>query len=131
MGNETGQLGALAGVRILVVDDDVLNASLLADLLQSDGCIIEGPVGDLDSTTDLARTRDIAVALLDINLDDQVVYPAADVLMTRRIPFIFMTGSLRQILPPRFQGTPMVSKPFKYHHVREAIAGILGDHLAT
>ena len=98
--------------RILVVEDDFLVATLLAEILESAGWQVVGPVAHLVTALDAAASEDLDLAVLDVNLGGQTVYPVAEVLDARRVPFVFVTAYGRDALPPLFCGRPHLGKPF-------------------
>src|SRR6516162_10053799 len=98
--------------RILVVEDDFLVATLLAEILDSAGWQVVGPVAHLAAALDAAASGGFDAAVLDINLGHQTVYPVAKVLDARRVPFLFVTACGREALPPLFCGRPHLGKPF-------------------
>ena len=94
---------ALAGRRILVVEDDYLLAESLNDLLVEAGINVVGPVGSVpDALSLVASGQAIDGALLDVNVRGQAVFPVADALMERGVPFSFCSGYDRYTLPQRF-----------------------------
>ena len=98
--------------RILVVEDDSIVATLLAEILESVGWQVVGPVAHLAAALDAAASGGFDAAVLDINLGRQTVYPVAKVLDARRVPFVFVTAHGREALPPLFCGRPHLRKPF-------------------
>jgi DNA-binding response OmpR family regulator len=98
--------------RILVVEDDFLVATLLAEILESGGWQVVGPVAHLATALDAAAREGFDAAVLDVNLGGQTVYPVAEVLDARRVPFVFVTGHGREALPSLFCGRPYLGKPF-------------------
>jgi CheY-like chemotaxis protein len=98
--------------RILVVEDDFLVAMLLAEILESVGWQVVGPVAHLTTALDAAASEGFDAAVLDVNLGDQTVYPVAEVLDARSVPFVFVTASGREALPRLFCGRPHLGKPF-------------------
>ena len=98
--------------RILVVEDDFLVATLLAEIFESVGWQVVGPVAHLATALDAAASEGFDAATLDINLGGQTVYPVAEVLDARRVPFVFVTACGREALPPSFCGRPHLGKPF-------------------
>jgi CheY-like chemotaxis protein len=98
--------------RILIVEDDVLVATLLADILESVGWEVVGPVAHLATALDAAASERCDAAVLDVNLGGQTVYPVAEVLDARRVPFVFVTAYGREALPPLVCGRPHLGKPF-------------------
>ena len=67
----------LSGLRVLVVEDELAIAMLVELALEEQQCIIVGPYGSLDEALCAARTATVDVALLDINLAGEMVFPAA------------------------------------------------------
>ena len=51
------------------------------------------------------------MAILDIGLDDKKVYPVAEVLRGRGIPFVFVTGYEAWVIPNGFANVPVAQKP--------------------
>jgi DNA-binding response OmpR family regulator len=98
--------------RILVVEDDFLVATLLVEILESVGWQVVGPVAHLATALDAAAIEGFDVAVLDVDLGGQTVYPVAEVLDARRVPFVFVTAHGREALPPLFCGRPHLGKPF-------------------
>lgn len=104
---------SLQGCRILVVEDEYLLADDIARALASAGAEVLGPVASADAAATMiaAETR-IDAAILDISLRDGAVFPAADTLVERNIPFAFVTGYDEWSVPDRFKGRPIIGKPF-------------------
>ena len=69
----------------------------------------------------LDRGGRIDAAILDVNLDGESVYPVADALRERGIPFVFSSGHAREALPDRFRDMPLVDKLVTIGHVRGAL----------
>ena len=103
---------SLADLRILVVEDEVFIAWEIEQRLQRLGCEIVGPVGHLKHALELARTRTLDGALLDVNIKGGVVYPVAEELLARNVPVLLSTGYGPNTLPPAFRDLPYLRKPF-------------------
>lgn len=104
----------LAGIRVLVVEDEALVSMLLEDFLADLGCTVVAVAATLAKGLDLVRDPALAVdgATLDVNLGGEKVFPIADLLRDRGIPFVFATGYGRNGLPPRFADCSVIPKPF-------------------
>src|SRR4051812_49879923 len=89
------------GRRILVVEDEFLIRMLLEDMLTDLGYELVGVAGRLDEATELAKTKDFDLAILDVNLDGHDVYPVADLIGKRGLPFMFVTGYRGPRPPPK------------------------------
>jgi CheY-like chemotaxis protein len=71
-------------------------------------------VGPFSRTADAlaaAKTDDIHAAILDVNLGGETVYPVADTLMARGVPFVFATGYGAESIDRRFACAPVLQKP--------------------
>jgi CheY-like chemotaxis protein len=102
----------LRGRHLFVAEDDYVIASDLVAELEQSGAEIIGPVGSVeDAQRVLAAEESISAAVLDINLLGQRVYPVADTLRERGIPFVFVTGYHDCMIPERYAGVPRLNKP--------------------
>lgn len=111
---------------ILVVEDDFLLASELCRALEQAGATIVGPVPDLPAALDLIASAPVVQgAILDVNLRGQMVFPAADMLIERNLPFLFATGYDQAVIPPRFCHVLRLEKPIAPAEAVRALTGIL------
>lgn len=102
----------LRGRKILIVEDEYAIASDLSDDLTEWGARVLGPVPTIrDALAVLGNGETVDGAILDINLQGEMVYPVADALIERKIPFVFATGYDRWFLPERFAEVPLCEKP--------------------
>lgn len=108
-----------SGLRVLVVEDEIMVALLLEDMIADLGYRVVGPVGRLAKALDVASREAIDVAILDVNVDGKEVYPVADALAARHIPFAFITGYGREGLREPYRGSPTLAKPFRKRDLRE------------
>lgn len=112
----------LEGCRILIVEDEYMLADELAMELQDAGAHVLGPAGTVDKALAIiAAAPAIDVAVLDVNLGGASVFPAADLLAERAIPFLFTTGYDASAIPPRFAAHPRCEKPISIVQVKRAI----------
>jgi CheY-like chemotaxis protein len=116
---------ALNGRRILVVEDDYLVAMLIQDVLEDAGCVVSGPVPRLAEAVDAATADRCDAALLDVNLGGQQVFPVAEVLSQRHIPFMFITGYGAASLPQEHHKRPMIRKPFRNDELLNALCNLV------
>jgi CheY-like chemotaxis protein len=117
----------LLGHRIFVVEDDYFIADALRIGFETAGAKLIGPVGMLEDALGLIRSgQPIDGAVIDISLHGESGFPAADLLLERGVPFVFLTGYDAATLPPRFSGTPVCRKSIDIAE----IAGILGPLLS-
>ncbi|MBV8574999.1 MAG: response regulator [Acetobacteraceae bacterium] len=104
---------ALEGIRVLVVEDEFLVASLIGDMLTSAGCVVSGPVSRLPEALDAVDRGTFDAAVLDVNLAGDRIDPVADALSRRNVPFLFVTGYGAGILSSQHAARPRLCKPFK------------------
>lgn len=117
----------ISNPRILVVEDDYLAAEELTVQLRSLGLEVLGPVARVEHANALIEMEDqIGAAILDVNLGDEMVFPVADELARRSIPFVFATAYEPDVIPRRHQDRQLVRKPFDTETIRIALkeAGI-------
>jgi two-component SAPR family response regulator len=116
---------SLEGVRVLVVEDDYLIAQLLDEMLRSIGCVVLGPLPRLADALDAAARETCDVAVLDVNLGGERVYPVAEVLSERNVPFVFVTGYSSGALPREYAEQPRLGKPFKAQQLIRALSNLV------
>lgn len=122
--------GLLDGCRILVVEDDAMLASALAQDLRDLGCIPLGPITSVEEALRFAVVEpDLDIAVLDINLHGRMVWPVARALAERGIPYLFATGygGLATGQP----GVPIIEKPYTLDALRSALSGLLQSSKIT
>ncbi len=116
----------LAGLRVLVVEDEFLVALGLEDGLKALGCAVVGPVASLAAAVDAAENEAVDAALLDVNLNGESVYPAARLLAERNILFVFCSAfTARERMPREFTHKPRVAKPYTNRMIATALANVL------
>jgi CheY-like chemotaxis protein len=109
-------------LKVLVVEDESLVALDIENMLEEMGCKVVASVPRLLRALDLAARLDFDLAVLDINLAGEVVYPLAFRLAERRIPFLFSTGYSTADLPPELRDRPVVRKPVVPANLKRAVA---------
>jgi CheY-like chemotaxis protein len=115
--------GNLGGLRVLVVEDEMMVSMLIEDMLTDLGCTVVGPASRLDEAIDLAGDAAIDCAVLDVNLGGQPIFPLADLLRERGLPFAFATGYGDAGLRDIDHGAPVLQKPFR----EGDLARVLGE----
>jgi PAS domain S-box-containing protein len=110
--------------RVMVVEDEALVALVLADQLAELGLSVVGPCSSVAEAKAVADGGDFEAAILDVNLGGELVYPVADLLSSRGIPFVFVTGYGRESIDRRFADTPVLEKPVE----RELLEDMFGSY---
>ena len=126
-GPRDGQGTSLGGRNILVVEDESMIALLIVDALEEAGASIVGPCFTLAECMRMARSENVDAAILDVDLAGQDVFPAADELRRRGIPFVFHTAhGERSEIQSQFGDVPVCRKPVRMDQLLETIARIAG-----
>jgi CheY-like chemotaxis protein len=115
---------ALLGLEVLLVEDEALVALLLEDMLADFGCILAGSAATVDQALSaVAATPEIDIAILDVNLGGEKVFPVADILVRRGVPIVFSTAYGPGDIPERYPRARIINKPYR----PEALAELLID----
>lgn len=116
------------GRLILVVEDEVLVAMELREGLTRGGWSVLGPAPTADEALALlAGDRQPDAAVLDINLAGKLVFPLAELLRARRIPFVFCTGYEEVDGDERYRDTPIVRKPVDFDRLGSVLRGVVAE----
>lgn len=115
----------VSGRRVLVVEDEMMVAWLLEDLLAELGYAIVGPAASINQALAMSETEAIDVAVLDVNLNGEMSYPIADMLVARDVPFVFVTGYDKDRMLDGYRVFPVLQKPFHRSELRDMLAKLL------
>ncbi len=111
--------------RFLVVEDEYLIRMLLEDMLADLGHDVVHAVGTIAEASAIAANGDFSAAILDVNLDGEEIFPVADILAKRGMPFVFVTGYGEGSLPDAYRGRPVLQKPFQGSQLKTTLDGLL------
>ena len=110
------------GRRILLVEDDYFIADAMLGALEDAGATVLGPVSSVKEALALLDGEpEVDSAILDINLNGEMVYPVADALTARGVPFIFATGYDEAAVPPAWRHVIRCEKPVNATAVARAL----------
>jgi CheY-like chemotaxis protein len=105
-------MSAFQGCCILIVEDEYLVAQEISEFLAELGAEIVGPAGSVkEALAVIQRGPDMDAAILDVNLGGDRIYPVADALVERDVPFIFATGYDEPAIPKRYAKVSICQKP--------------------
>jgi CheY-like chemotaxis protein len=102
-------------------------ALLIEDMLTDLGCTVLGPFNTVAKALRAALMEGFDLALLDVNIAGEKVYPVADALAARHIPFLFLSGYGETAIPPGHPDWKVCNKPFKGN----VLAGMLSSLVAA
>lgn len=123
---DTPNSGSLEGRRVLVVEDEAAISMLLEDMLLDFGCAVVGPAARLNAALDLASRESFEVAILDVNVAGEPIYPVAEALAERGLPFVFSTGYGGAGIREPFRDRPVVQKPFSQQDLKRTLLAAVG-----
>lgn len=109
--------------RILIVEDEIIVAMFMEDILGEFGYEVAGVVSHLGEA--MGRSRDYDLAVLDVHINGRDVFDFADKLAAEEIPFIFATGYGERGIPERHRGCPVLQKPFTPEDLKRALDRIV------
>ena len=117
---------ALAGHRVLVVEDEALVAMELGDILERQGCRVIGPAASIAQALALLDGRRLDAALLDLNLKGEPGLPVAVALSGRGVPFVVVSGYAEdQVSAPALRGAPRLMKPVRHCELVRVLTQVL------
>jgi CheY-like chemotaxis protein len=115
----------LRGQHVLIVEDEYFLAQDLAEFLQTLGVEVLGPVATVTQALSLLESAEPHGAVLDVNLRGERVYPVADVLRRKHVPFVFASGYGGELEPAVYGDVPRCIKPVDF----AVLAKTLADHI--
>ena len=116
----------LQGKRVLVVEDEAAISMLLEDMLLDFGCTVVGPAARLSTALEMAEGETYEVAILDVNVAGEPIYPVAEAIAKRHLPLVFSTGYGGAGIREPFRDRPVVQKPFSQADLKRTLIGALG-----
>jgi PAS domain S-box-containing protein len=112
---------AIAGNRILLVEDEALVGMMTSEMLTDLGFHVIGPFGRVDDAMAAVGREDFHAAVLDVNLGGGLVYPVAELIAARGVPLIFLTGYGAEGIDGRFSHVPLLQKPIEKHMLQNVL----------
>lgn len=114
----------LTGLRALVVEDEGLVALFIESTLEELGCEVVASVATLSEALVAAANESFDFAVLDVNLNGQLVFPVAELLRERQLPFVFSTGYGQSGVLEAFRGYEVLTKPYTSNELSKTINGL-------
>ena len=118
-------MAEISGTRVLLVEDEGLVALMIEDMLEELGLKVVASAAHVTKACELATKASFDLALLDVNLAGELVFPVARILRDRKIPFLFSTGYGGPPLEQEFREAPAIGKPFSIDQLSEKLRTLL------
>jgi DNA-binding response OmpR family regulator len=115
----------LTAKRVLVVEDELLISMVIEDILADEGCQVIGPFTSLPDALAAAQRGGFDLALLDVNLRGEKVYPVAEILAEQGVPFMFLSGYGKDAIPGGHPEWRACSKPFTAAELTRRLSEVL------
>ena len=116
----------LAGLRVLVVEDEMLISMLIEDVLADQHCVVVGPFNRVPGALDAASNQSIDLGVLDVNVAGTKIYPVAEALYARRIPFLLLSGYGQSAVPAHRPSWQACVKPFRTDDLIMRLESLVG-----
>ncbi len=120
--------GEMVAFRVLIVEDEMLIAIEIEDALRAFGYEVVGPTGKLETALQLATDERIDAAILDVTIRGGQVFPVAEKLLERGIPFVLASGYGEWALPEGMRNHHRLTKPFTSEELKAAITALREEH---
>ncbi len=102
----------------------MLIGMLLEDMLTDMGHVVVGIVPRVNEALTAVQKEGFDLAILDVHLNGQAVFPVAEALIERGIPFVFSTGYGERGLPDQYRGRPILQKPFAKDDLEKTLTAL-------
>jgi two-component SAPR family response regulator len=117
--------------RVLIVEDEAIIAMDLEMMLQDEGCDVVATVASVTAALDAIGKQEIDCAFLDINLGHEQVFPVADELARKGVPFALLSGHTKAVVPPTHLNRPALPKPYLKSDVLRILEQLRGMQSAS
>jgi CheY-like chemotaxis protein len=110
---------------VLIVEDDVLLGMAIGLCVQDAGYEVAGLARSVEAALETLSHETVDAALLDVNLQGELVYPVANALAERGVPFVFVTAHPPRDIPEKHRHRPVVPKPYYDAAICAALESVL------
>lgn len=117
--------------RVLIVEDEAIIAMDLEMMLQDEGCDVVATVASVRAALEQIGKHEIDCAFLDINLGHEQVFPVADELARKGVPFALLSGHTKAVVPPAHLNRPALPKPYLKKDVLKILEVLRGMKAST
>jgi CheY-like chemotaxis protein len=117
---------ALKGLRVFVVEDEIAVLMMIEDMLTTLGCEVAASATHVGQALTAVEAGDFQVAVLDVNIAGEAVYPVAQALTERRVPIVFSTGYGASGIEAQWRVWPILQKPYQMRQLAAALEQVIG-----
>jgi DNA-binding response OmpR family regulator len=110
---------------VFLVEDEAMIRMMVADMLEELGHSVAAEAGSMTNALAMAQTALFDLAILDVNLGGQMIFPVADAVLARDRPIIFATGYSAETIPENYKNYQRLQKPFRIELLDNAIRAAL------
>lgn len=110
---------------VLIVEDDALLGMAIGMCVEGAGYEVVALARTVDAALETLSHETIDAALLDVNLQGELVFPVANALAERGVPFVFVTAHPPRDIPERHRHRPIVPKPYYDAAICAALESVL------
>jgi response regulator of citrate/malate metabolism len=103
---------ALAGLRVIIVEDEAMLALCLSEVIEDEGCVVAGMAETLADARMLVATANFDVAIIDLHLHGEEADDLAASIALSGHAIIISTGSDASKVRAEFHKWPILRKPF-------------------
>lgn len=116
---------------VLIVEDDAQLCEAIGFCVEEAGYEVVDCARSVAAALATLKRRTVDAALLDINLQGELVYPVASALAERGVPFVFVTAQNPSEIPEQFRHRPVVPKPYYDAALCAALASMLAERCSS
>jgi CheY-like chemotaxis protein len=110
---------------VLIVEDDILLGMAIGICVEDAGYEVAGLARSVEAALETLSHETVDAALLDVNLQGELVYPVANALAERGVPFVFVTAHPPRDIPEKHRHRPVVPKPYYDAAICAALESVL------
>lgn len=108
--------------QILIVEDNPFIALDLQDTFEGAGYRVLGPVAAVNEGMAILKKHTPDIAMLDYNLGRETSVELAQLLQSRGVPYLFLSGYAEQIsIGAQFDDPEVMVKPFDTNNLLERV----------
>jgi CheY-like chemotaxis protein len=118
---------ALAGRRILIVEDEPLIALHDRDLLEEWGAEVLGPATSVATALAMIDSEAPDAVMLDVSLRGQTSEPVAEAMLAAGVPFVVTTAYAASLLADPMKNATVLSKPVNERKLEKALTALFKE----